>query len=50
VVFLRTRGCQAAQGFFYSQAVPAEAFGELLEHGLAPRAVPKQDEAHRVGQ
>ena len=50
VVFLRTRGCQAAQGFFYSQAVPAEAFGELLEHGLAPRPVPKQDEAHRVGQ
>ena len=37
VTFLKMRGCQAAQGFYYSQAVPAQAFGELLEHGLVPR-------------
>ena len=37
--FLRARGCLAAQGFFYSQAVPAEAFGQLLQHGLPSYSV-----------
>jgi diguanylate cyclase (GGDEF)-like protein len=38
VTFLKSRGCQAAQGFYYSQALPAEAFRELLERGLMPHA------------
>jgi EAL domain-containing protein (putative c-di-GMP-specific phosphodiesterase class I) len=28
--FLKSRGCLAAQGFYYSPAVPADAFAELL--------------------
>jgi diguanylate cyclase (GGDEF)-like protein len=31
VSFLTAHGCLAAQGFYYSQAVPAEAFTQLLD-------------------
>jgi diguanylate cyclase (GGDEF)-like protein/PAS domain S-box-containing protein len=30
--FLLEKGCRSAQGYYYSQAVAAEAFTELLEH------------------
>jgi len=33
VRFLRSRGCLKAQGFFYSKAVPAERFSQMLENG-----------------
>jgi diguanylate cyclase (GGDEF)-like protein len=40
VSFLTAHGCLAAQGFYYSQAVPAEAMTRLLEQrNLAPLAV-----------
>jgi EAL domain-containing protein (putative c-di-GMP-specific phosphodiesterase class I) len=38
--FLKSHGCFAAQGFYYSAAVPADAFTELLRKqsaGAAPR-------------
>jgi diguanylate cyclase (GGDEF)-like protein len=31
--FLKSRGCLAAQGFYYSPALPADAFTELLRQG-----------------
>jgi EAL domain-containing protein (putative c-di-GMP-specific phosphodiesterase class I) len=31
VSFLTAHGCLAAQGFYYSQAVPADAFTQLLD-------------------
>jgi EAL domain-containing protein (putative c-di-GMP-specific phosphodiesterase class I) len=33
--FLRQHGCSEYQGFLFSPAVPAEAFAELLQRGLA---------------
>ena len=48
--FLRARGCLAAQGFYYSQAVPAEAFIQLLEHGLAPHAGTAREPSPGLGQ
>ncbi len=35
VDFLRTRGCFAAQGFYYSKAVSARVFSDLLDRQLA---------------
>lgn len=46
VAFLTARGCLAAQGFYYSQAVPAEAFTQLLDRkNLLPDAGGKVDAA-----
>jgi diguanylate cyclase (GGDEF)-like protein len=50
ICFLRARGCLAAQGFYYSQAVPAEAFSQLLEHGLAPHAGSTREPSPGLGQ
>ena len=30
IAFLKTQGCQEAQGFYFSQPVPAEQFTVLL--------------------
>lgn len=39
VAFLTAHGCLAAQGFYYSQAVPAESFTQLLDQkSLSPNA------------
>lgn len=35
VGFLRSRGCLAAQGFYYHAPVPAEVFGALLDRQVA---------------
>jgi EAL domain-containing protein (putative c-di-GMP-specific phosphodiesterase class I) len=43
IAFLKSCGCRAAQGYYYSRPIPAERFSELLGRG-APRA-----EAARVG-
>lgn len=32
IAFLRSRGCLSGQGFYYSEAIPAEAFIRLLDH------------------
>jgi EAL domain-containing protein (putative c-di-GMP-specific phosphodiesterase class I) len=50
ITFLRARGCLAAQGFYYSQAVPAEAFIQLLQHGLAPHANSTREPSAGLGQ
>ncbi len=48
VRFLRARGCQAAQGFYYSQAVPADEFSDVLAHGLAPLPANGKGAAHSL--
>ena len=35
--FLLAHGCRAAQGYYYSEAVPAQAFSSLLDSRPAPR-------------
>jgi EAL domain-containing protein (putative c-di-GMP-specific phosphodiesterase class I) len=41
VSFLTAHGCLAAQGFYYSQAVPAESFTRLLDQSnLTPVPAP----------
>jgi diguanylate cyclase (GGDEF)-like protein len=34
LAFVRNRGCDEAQGYYFSRAVPAEAFAVLLREGL----------------
>ena len=41
VAFLTAHGCYAAQGFYYSQAVPAESLTQLLDQA-AGAASPQQ--------
>jgi EAL domain-containing protein (putative c-di-GMP-specific phosphodiesterase class I) len=38
VSFLKSHGCLAAQGFFYSKPVPADVFAELLRNPAFPTA------------
>jgi diguanylate cyclase (GGDEF)-like protein len=39
VAFLKSRGCLAVQGFYYSMAVPADSLGRLLDQvGALPNA------------
>jgi sensor c-di-GMP phosphodiesterase-like protein len=39
VAFLKSRGCLAVQGFYYSMAVPAESLSQLLDQvGALPNA------------
>ncbi len=46
VDFLKAHGCVAAQGFFYSEPVPAESFAQLLEQvTLLPNTDRKVDQA-----
>jgi diguanylate cyclase (GGDEF)-like protein/PAS domain S-box-containing protein len=33
--FLRARGCDEAQGYYFSRSVPAQQLGELLEFGIS---------------
>ncbi|OUR65623.1 hypothetical protein A9Q79_01125 [Methylophaga sp. 42_25_T18] len=33
--FLRDNGCDEFQGYLYSKAIPADAFLEVLRHGLS---------------
>jgi EAL domain-containing protein (putative c-di-GMP-specific phosphodiesterase class I) len=48
VAFLKAHGCLAAQGFFYSEPVPAESFAQLLNQvTLLPNAGKKVDETIR---
>jgi diguanylate cyclase (GGDEF)-like protein len=35
--FLMQEGCNEAQGFYYSPAVPVETLSRLLQHGRAPK-------------
>jgi EAL domain-containing protein (putative c-di-GMP-specific phosphodiesterase class I) len=41
--FLKSHGCQAAQGFYFSRAVPPDQFVRLLAGELGQAMVPAQD-------
>ena len=38
ITFLRSRGCERAQGYLFSKPVPADQFATLLLDGL-PQAI-----------
>jgi diguanylate cyclase len=38
--FLRAHQCDEAQGYYFSEPIPADKFMEVLRHGLARTAAP----------
>jgi hypothetical protein len=38
--FLRSRGCDEVQGYFFSRPIPADDFAKLLRKNLASSALP----------